>query len=390
MNRQKPAVTVSTIGTGGHGKTTLAAALAKAVAQQPQASRSKGTTAGGTSAVIAHLEYETEHRRYIHVDYPSHHEYIKGMITGAAAADAVMLVVSPDQTNGIVMSSTDDGISTDIEEQLAMAKHTGATHAVIVANQNDAEAGVTMETETTARAMLERHGFPSQEAPIIAVNAWMALEGNAQAMSTVSQLLDVMDEYLPVPTEHNVLPFFMPIEDTFAHGNHGTLVSGRIAQGQVKANDTVALVTANGEGDATISKIEMFHRHLDQAQAGDAVSVLLQDIQPHEVQRGNVLAAPNTRQAQQRLAAKVYVLDPQDGGLRNPIFDGYQAQFIINTQSVNGTAKLPGSRHMILPGNYGTVRVELETPAIASPGDHFAVREQGQTVAAGVFTATLP
>ena len=385
--RTKPHVNVGTIGHVDHGKTTLTAAIttvlskkfggeAKAYDQIDAAPEEK---ARGITINTAHVEYETEHRHYAHVDCPGHADYVKNMITGAAQMDGAILVVA-----------ASDGPMPQTREHILLARQVGVPYIIVYLNKcdlvNDEELLELVEMEV--RELLSNYDFPGDDIPIIKGSARMALDGDKGPMGeqSILKLADTLDSYIPTPERAIDQPFLMPVEDVFSISGRGTVVTGRVERGIVKVGDELEIVGIRPTQKTTCTGVEMFRKLLDQGQAGDNIGVLLRGTKREDVERGQVLAKPGTITPHTEFQAEVYVLTKEEGGRHTPFFKGYRPQFYFRTTDVTGTIELPEGVEMVMPGDNATFNVELIHPIAMEKGLRFAIREGGRTVGAGVVT----
>ncbi|MFO7321061.1 MAG: elongation factor Tu [Chloroflexota bacterium] len=392
FERTKPHVNIGTIGHVDHGKTTLTAAITKVLAlrgaaqalQYDEIDNAPEEKARGITISIRHVEYETEKRHYAHVDCPGHRDYIKNMITGAAQMDGAILVVS-----------APDGPMPQTREHVLLARQVEVPAMVVFLNKtdqlDDPELLELVELELTE--LLESYGF--KDTPIVRGSALLANEStstdiNAPEYQPILQLMDVVDEHIPTPMRDIDKPFLMPVEDVFSIKGRGTVVTGRVERGTLKKGEEVAIIGLRDEIlKTTVTGIEMFHRELDQAQAGDNAGILLRGITREEVERGMVLAKPGSITPHKRFRSEVYILRREEGGRHKAFFSGYRPQFYIRTMDVTGTVQLPEGVEMVMPGDNVNLEVELITPVALEKGSKFAIREGGLTVGAGSITEVL-
>ena len=390
--RTKPHVNVGTIGHIDHGKTTLTAAITKVLAQAKlakytafdQIDKAPEEKERGITIAIAHVEYETEHRHYAHVDCPGHADYIKNMITGAAQMDGAILVVS-----------APDGPMPQTREHILLARQVEVPAIVVFLNKVDMmEDEELLElVELEVRELLSRYNFPGEETPIIRGSALKALEStgdlsrNDPAAAPVWALMDAVDSYIPTPPRPVDKPYLMPIEDVFGIKGRGTVVTGRIERGTIKVGDTVEIVGMKNESrSVVVTGVEMFQKTLDEGVAGDNVGCLLRGVERTEVERGQVLAKPGSIKPHKEFQAEVYVLSKEEGGRHTPFVNGYRPQFYIRTTDVTGEIGLPEGVQMVMPGDNITMSVKLIVPVALESGSRFAIREGGRTVGSGVVT----
>ncbi len=385
FDRTKPHVNVGTIGHVDHGKTTLTAAITRVLAEEGGAAfrgmddidNAPEEKARGVTIAIAHVEYETKERHYAHVDCPGHADYIKNMITGAAQMDGAVLVVS-----------APDGPMPQTREHILLARQVEVPSMVVALNKVDMmdDEELLELVEMEVRELLDRYDFPGDDTPIVRVSGLKALEGDAEAMQGVRQLVQTMDDYIPLPTRITDQAFLMPIEDVFGIKGRGTVVTGRVERGQLSVGQEVEIIRSGDVRKTVATGLEMFHKLLDTTEAGDAVGVLLRGVDRDEVERGQVLVAPGSMRPYRQAEAEVYVLSQQEGGRHTPFFTGYKPQFYIRTSDITGEIGLPEGVEMVMPGDNITMTVNLITPIAIEEGLRFAIREGGRTVGAGVFT----
>src|SRR5919202_161716 len=386
FERTKPHVNVGTIGHIDHGKTTLTAAITKVLALKGEAEfrpfdsidSAPEEKARGITISIAHVECETDARHYAHVDCPGHADYIKNMITGAAQMDGAILVVS-----------AADGPMPQTREHILLARQVQVPYIVVFLNKVDMvdDPELLELVELEVRELLSKYGFPGDDVPVIRGSALKALEGDAEWTPKILELMEAVDSYIPEPERDIDKPFLMPIEDVFTITGRGTVVTGRIEQGQVNTGDEVEIVGIHPETDKTVvTGLEMFNKTLDFAQAGDNAGVLLRGTKREEVERGQVLAKPGSITPHTHFKAEVYVLSKDEGGRHTPFFNGYRPQFYFRTTDVTGSIKLPEGQEMVMPGDNTEMEIELIQPIAMDTGLRFAIREGGRTVGAGVVT----
>ena len=381
----KPHVNVGTIGHIDHGKTTLTAAITKVLAEKGNAEfrsfdsidNAPEERERGITIATAHVEYETANRHYAHVDCPGHADYIKNMITGAAQMDGAILVVA-----------ADDGPMPQTREHILLARQVGVPHIVVALNKVDTvdDEELLELVELEVRELLSRYEFPGDDIPVVRVSALRALEGDKEAAEGILKLMDAVDSYIPVPQRPVDRPFMMPIEDVFSIEGRGTVVTGRIERGVIKVNDPVEIVGIKETRKTVATGVEMFHKLLDQGEAGMNVGCLIRGIKREEVERGQVLAKPGTITPHTKFKAQVYVLTKEEGGRHTPFFGGYRPQFYIRTTDVTGVITLPEGTEMCMPGDNVEMGIELITPIAVEEGMRFAIREGGRTVGAGAVT----
>jgi len=394
FERTKPHVNVGTIGHVDHGKTTTTAALTKISADKgwgtkyvpydevAKASESQGRRDATKILTIAtsHVEYETARRHYAHVDCPGHADYVKNMITGAAQMDGAILVVS-----------AMDGPMPQTREHILLARQVNVPYVVVFLNKCDMveDPELLDLVELEVRELLSVYGFPGDEAPVVRGSAMRAIAGDPQWVATIEQLYDALDSYIPEPTRERDRPFLMPVEDVFSITGRGTVATGRIERGVVKVGEEVQLVGFGAEKRSTVTGVEMFRKLLDQGEAGDNVGLLLRGVGKEEIERGMVLAKPNSITPHTRFLAEVYVLTKEEGGRHTPFFPGYRPQFYFRTTDVTGSITLPEGTEMVMPGDNVQMTIELITPVAMEEQLRFAIREGGRTVGAGVVTKIL-
>jgi elongation factor Tu len=389
FERTKPHVNIGTIGHVDHGKTTLTAAITQTLAKNnPKvAVRSFDSIDNapeererGITIATAHVEYETEERHYAHVDCPGHADYIKNMITGAAQMDGAILVVS-----------AADGPMPQTREHILLARQVGVPAIVVALNKGDMvdDPELLDLVELEVRELLSQYEFPGDDIPMVRVSALKALEGDAEAEKDVVELMKQVDGYVPMPQRAVDKAFLMPIEDIFSISGRGTVVTGRIEQGQVKVGEDVEIVGIRDTMKKVVTGVEMFKKLLDSGQAGDNVGLLLRGTERTDVERGQVVAKPGSITPHTKFKGEVYVLKKEEGGRHTPFFTGYRPQFYFRTTDVTGSAHLPEGVEMVMPGDNVTMDVELITPIAMDKGLRFAIREGGRTVGAGTVTEVI-
>ncbi len=384
----KPHLNVGTIGHIDHGKTTLTAAITKVLAEKGLSEYREFSTidnapeekARGITIAASHVEYETDTRHYAHVDCPGHADYIKNRITGAAQMDGAILVVA-----------ATDGPMPQTREHILLARQVGVPYIVVALNKVDQvdDEELLELVELEVRELLTKNEFPGDDIPVVRVSALKALQGDAAAEDQIRQLMDAVDSYIPVPDRPIDQPFFMPIEDVFSIEGRGTVVTGRIERGVVKVNDQVEIVGIKETGKSVVTGVEMFHKLLDQGEAGMNCGCLLRGIKREEVERGQVLAKPGSVKPHTDFEAQVYVLSKEEGGRHTAFFANYRPQFYIRTTDVTGQIELPEGRELVMPGDNVELKVSLITPVAMEDGMRFAIREGGRTVGAGVVSKIL-
>ena len=390
FERNKPHVNVGTIGHVDHGKTTLTAALTRVCAE----------TWGGTAVDFAgidnapeerergitiatsHVEYDSPNRHYAHVDCPGHADYVKNMITGAAQMDGAILVCS-----------AADGPMPQTREHILLSRQVGVPYIVVFMNKADMvdDEELLELVEMEIRELLDQYEFPGDDTPIIIGSALKALEGDTSdiGMPAVQKLVETLDEYIPEPERDIEKPFLMPIEDVFSISGRGTVVTGRVARGVVKVGEEIEIVGIRDTQTTTCTGVEMFRKLLDEGRAGENVGVLLRGTKREDVERGQVLAKPDSITPHTKFEGEVYVLSKDEGGRHTPFFKGYRPQFYFETTDVTGAVELPEGVEMVMPGDNVKMSVELIAPIAMEEGQRFAVREGGRTVGAGVVAKII-
>ena len=394
FERTKPHVNVGTMGHIDHGKTTLTAAITKVSSlmgfgdfmEFDQIDKAPEEKERGITISISHVEYETENRHYAHVDMPGHRDYIKNMITGAAQVDGAVLVVA-----------ASDGPMPQTREHLLLARQVEVPSVVVYLNKVDqmGDPELLELVELELRELLNEYGFPGDETPIVKGSALEALNSesedpDAEEYESIRELLRVIDEYIPQPERETDKPFMMPVEDVFTIKGRGTVVTGRIERGMVKTGESVEIVGLQDDiMDTVVTGVEMFHKILDEGQAGDNVGLLLRGMDRDEVERGMTIVKPGSVQPHTKFKAEVYVLKQEEGGRHKPFFSGYRPQFYIKTIDVTGEINLPEGVEMVMPGDNVNMTAELIVPIALEEGGKFAIREGGLTVASGVVTEII-
>jgi len=396
--RTKPHVNIGTIGHVDHGKTTLTAAITMTLATKGEAQamrydeidKAPEEKARGITINTAHVEYETAKRHYAHVDCPGHADYVKNMITGAAQMDGAILVVS-----------APDGPMPQTREHILLARQVGVPYIVVFLNKTDMmdDEELLELVEMEIRELLSSYDFPGDDIPIIRGSALKALEyvsnggtdvDNEPACKCIWELMDAVDSYIPEPERATDQPFLMPVEDVFSISGRGTVATGRVERGTVKVSDQVEIVGLTDEKRTTVvTGVEMFHKLLDQAEAGDNIGALLRGVQRNEIERGQVLAKPNSIHPHTHCIGQVYVLTKEEGGRHTPFFNGYRPQFYFRTTDVTGNIKLPEGVEMVMPGDNIDMEITLITPIAMEQGLRFAIREGGRTVGSGVVAKVI-
>jgi len=393
FERNKPHVNIGTIGHVDHGKTTLTAAITKVLALKGDAERmnyedidnAPEEKARGITINIRHVEYETDKRHYAHVDTPGHRDYIKNMITGAAQMDGAILVVS-----------APDGPMPQTREHVLLARQVEVPAMVVFLNKIDQmdDPELLELVELELHELLESYGY-SPDTPIVRGSAMLANEStstdiNAPEYQPILQLMDVVDNWIPTPERAIDKPFLMPVEDVYSIKGRGTVVTGRVERGSLSKGEEIEIIGLQDESMKTVvTGIEMFHKELDSAQAGDNAGILLRGLTRDQIERGMVLAKPKSITPHKRFMSEVYVLKREEGGRHKAFFPGYRPQFYIRTMDVTGTINLPEGVEMVLPGDNVNLAVELISPVALEKGSKFAIREGGLTVGAGIVTAVL-
>ena len=391
FERTKPHVNIGTIGHVDHGKTTLTAAITKYLSMKGYADfedyasidKAPEEKARGITINTAHVEYQTDARHYAHVDCPGHADYIKNMITGAAQMDGAILVIA-----------STDGPMAQTKEHLLLARQVGVPAIVVFMNKADLvdDAELLELVEMEIRETLSFYEFPGDDIPVIQGSALNALisESNdpaAPEYACIKALMDAVDEYIPTPDRKADMPFLMPVEDVFTISGRGTVATGRVERGQINKNDKVEIVGLREDKlDTVVTDIEMFHKLLDYAEAGDNIGALLRGIDKKNIERGQVLCKPGSIKPLTKFAGQVYVLSKEEGGRHTPFFNNYRPQFYFRTTDVTGIISLPEGTDMCMPGDNVVMNVELITPIAIEKGLRFAIREGGRTVGSGVVT----
>jgi elongation factor Tu len=384
FERTKPHLNIGTMGHIDHGKTTLTAAITKVLHERnpevpytpfDQIDKAPEEKQRGITISIAHVEYETDHRHYAHVDMPGHADYIKNMITGAAQIDGAILVVS-----------APDGPMPQTREHVLLARQVGVPYIVVALNKVDMvdDEELLELVELEVRELLTQYEFPGDDTPIIRLSALKALEGDQAAEAQVLALMDAVDSYIPEPERVVDKPFLMPVEDVFTITGRGTVATGRVEQGTIKVGEQVEIVGIRPQTTSTVvTGVEMFRKLLDQGQAGDNIGVLLRGTKRDEIERGQVLAKPGSITPHTEFTAQVYVLSKEEGGRHTPFFNNYRPQFYFRTTDVTGEVTLPEGTEMAMPGDNTEMTVKLIQPIAMAEGLRFAIREGGRTVGAG-------
>ena len=387
FERTKPHVNIGTIGHVDHGKTTLTAAITKVLHDKypdlneftpfDQVDNAPEERDRGITINVSHVEYQTEARHYAHVDAPGHADYVKNMITGAAQMDGAILVVA-----------ATDGPMAQTREHVLLARQVGVPTILIALNKADmVDDEEMMElVEEECRDLLESQDF-DRDAPIIQVSALKALEGDPEWVAKVEELMEAVDSYIPTPERDMDKPFLMPIEDVFTITGRGTVVTGRVERGKLPINSEVEILGIREPQKTTVTGIEMFHKSMDEAWAGENCGLLLRGTKRDEVERGQVVARPGSITPHTEFEGQVYILKKEEGGRHNPFFSNYRPQFYFRTTDVTGVITLPEGTDMVMPGDTTEISVQLIQPIAMEPGLGFAIREGGRTVGSGVVTA---
>ena len=387
FERTKPHVNVGTIGHIDHGKTTLTAAMTLVLSKIGGAAfvpfdeidKAPEEKERGITIATAHVEYETAKRHYAHVDCPGHADYIKNMITGAAQMDGAILVVG-----------ADDGPMPQTREHILLARQVGVPAMVVYLNKTDMvdDPELLELVELEVRELLSSYEFPGDEIPVIKGSALKALQSGdpeSEECKSILELMDAIDEYIPMPVRAVDKPFLMPVEDVFSITGRGTVGTGRVERGKIQMGDKVEVIGIGAHRQTVCTGVEMFRKTLDYAEAGDNVGLLLRGVEKDDLERGMVIAAPGSVTPHTHFKGEVYVLKREEGGRHTPFFNGYRPQFYFRTTDVTGTVQLPEGVEMVMPGDNITMEIELITPIAMEEGLRFAIREGGRTVGAGVI-----
>ncbi len=390
FERTKPHVNVGTIGHVDHGKTTLTAAITMTLAKKyggtvkgyADIDSAPEEKARGITINTAHVEYETEHRHYAHVDCPGHADYVKNMITGAAQMDGAILVVS-----------AADGPMPQTREHILLARQVGVPYIIVYMNKADMvdDAELLELVEMEVRELLSKYDFPGDDTPIIIGSALKALEGDQSDIGepSIFRLAEALDSYIPMPERAVDKPFLMPVEDVFSISGRGAVVTGRVERGIIKVGEEIEIVGIKPTVKTTCTGVEMFRKLLDQGQAGDNIGALLRGTKREDVERGQVLAKPGSITPHTKFTAEIYVLSKDEGGRHTPFFNGYRPQFYFRTTDVTGSIDLPAGTEMVMPGDNISITVALIAPIAMEEGLRFAIREGGRTVGAGVVAKII-
>jgi elongation factor Tu len=391
FERTKPHVNVGTIGHIDHGKTTLTAAITKVLHEKypdlnedwafDDIDKAPEEKQRGITISIAHVEYTTENRHYAHVDCPGHADYIKNMITGAAQMDGAILVVA-----------ATDGPMPQTREHVLLARQVGVPAIVVALNKCDMvdDSEIIELVEMEVRELLNEYEFPGDDTPVIQVGALPALNGDEKWQKSVEELMDAVDDFIPLPERDVDKPFLMPVEDVFTITGRGTVVTGRIERGIIKVNETVDIVGIREDKQSTtVTGVEMFRKILDEGQAGENVGLLLRGTKREDVERGMVVIKPGSTTPHTEFEGQVYILSKEEGGRHTPFFNNYRPQFYFRTTDVTGVVTLPEGTEMVMPGDNTEMKVELIQPIAMEEGLRFAIREGGRTVGAGRVTKII-
>ena len=392
FQRTKPHVNIGTIGHVDHGKTTLTAAITSVLADMGLAKKASYDSIDaapeekerGITINTAHVEYETVARHYAHVDCPGHADYVKNMVTGAAQMDGAILVVA-----------ATDGPMPQTREHILLARQVGVPKIVVFMNKVDLvdDAEMLELVEMEVRELLEQYGFDGNHSAIIKGSALKALEGEANGVASIKELMDAVDTQIPNPVREIDKPFLMPVEDVFSITGRGTVATGRIERGVINTSDTVQIIGMMKEGEkpltSTVTGVEMFRKILDRGEAGDNAGLLLRGIEKDQIHRGMVICKPDSVKPHKKFKCEVYVLGKDEGGRHTPFFNGYRPQFYFRTTDVTGDCKLPEGVEMVMPGDNVALEVTLINTIAMEKGLRFAIREGGRTVGAGQVTEIL-
>ncbi|WP_169166353.1 elongation factor Tu [Cellulomonas taurus] len=390
FERTKPHVNIGTIGHVDHGKTTLTAAISKVLHDKypelnpftpfDEIDKAPEEKQRGITINIAHVEYETEKRHYAHVDAPGHADYIKNMITGAAQMDGAILVVA-----------ATDGPMAQTREHVLLARQVGVPYLLVALNKSDMvdDEEILELVEMEVRELLSSQGFDGDNAPVVRVSGLKALEGDAEWVKSVEDLLDAVDESVPEPVRDMDKPFLMPIEDVFTITGRGTVVTGKVDRGKLAINSEVEIVGIRPAQKTTVTGIEMFHKQMDEAWAGENCGLLLRGTKREDVERGQVVVKPGSITPHTDFEGQVYILTKDEGGRHNPFFSNYRPQFYFRTTDVTGVITLPEGTEMVMPGDNSEISVQLIQPIAMEEGLGFAIREGGRTVGSGRVTKII-
>lgn len=385
FERTKPHVNVGTIGHVDHGKTTLTAAITNVLAKQGKAEKravdqidnAPEEKQRGITIATYHVEYESDKRHYAHVDCPGHADYVKNMITGAAQMDAAILVVS-----------APDGPMPQTREHILLAKQVGVPYVVVYLNKCDqvTDKDLLDLVEEEVRDLLTKYEYPGKDTPIIKGSALKALDGDAEAEKSITDLIEALDTYVPDPVRETDKPFLMPVEDVFSIKGRGTVATGRVERGTVKIGEEVEIVGLHATKKTVVTGVEMFRKMLDSGQAGDNIGLLVRGLERTDIERGQVICKPGSVTPHTEFEAECYILKKEEGGRHTPFTKGYKPQFYFRTTDVTGEVELPEGMEMVVPGDTTTFKVKLIQPIAMEEKLRFAIREGGRTVGAGVVT----
>ncbi|WP_044493862.1 elongation factor Tu [Nesterenkonia massiliensis] len=390
FERTKPHLNIGTIGHVDHGKTTLTAAISKVLADKyPDLNEGRDFASidnapeereRGITINVSHVEYQTEKRHYAHVDAPGHADYVKNMITGAAQMDGAILVVA-----------ATDGPMAQTREHVLLARQVGVPKLLVALNKSDMvdDEELLDLVEMEVRELLSDQGFEGDDAPVIRTSGLKALEGDAEWVKSVEDLMEAVDEFIPEPERDRDKPFLMPIEDVFTITGRGTVVTGRAERGTLAINSEVEILGIREKQKTVVTGIEMFHKQLDEAWAGENCGLLLRGLKREDVERGQVVAAPGSITPHTKFEANVYILSKDEGGRHNPFYTNYRPQFYFRTTDVTGVIDLPEGTEMVMPGDNTEMTVELIQPIAMEEGLGFAIREGGRTVGSGKVTKII-
>ncbi|PRZ18421.1 elongation factor Tu [Nesterenkonia sandarakina] len=384
FERNKPHLNIGTIGHVDHGKTTLTAAISKVLADKfPDLNQGRDFASidnapeereRGITINVSHVEYQTDKRHYAHVDAPGHADYVKNMITGAAQMDGAILVVA-----------ATDGPMAQTREHVLLARQVGVPSLLVALNKSDMveDEELLDLVEMEVRELLDSQGYDGDNAPVVRTSGLKALEGDAEWVKTVEELMEAVDTFIPEPERDKDKPFLMPIEDVFTITGRGTVVTGRAERGTLKINSEIEILGIRPKQKTTVTGIEMFHKQLDEAWAGENCGLLLRGLKRDDVERGQVVAAPNSITPHTQFEANVYILSKDEGGRHNPFYTNYRPQFYFRTTDVTGVISLPEGTEMVMPGDNTEMTVELIQEIAMEEGLGFAIREGGRTVGSG-------
>ena len=388
--RSKPHVNVGTIGHVDHGKTTLTAAITMRYSSKKmrydEIDKAPEEKARGITINTSHVEYESANRHYAHVDCPGHADYVKNMITGAAQMDGAILVVA-----------ATDGPMPQTREHILLARQVGVPYIVVFMNKTDQvdDPELLELVEMEIRDLLSEYGFPGDDTPVIKGSALKALEAaqngsdNDPAFAAIDELMAALDSYIPEPARETDKPFLMPVEDVFTITGRGTVATGRVERGSIKVGDTVELVGLGSSRQTVVTGVEMFHKSLDAAIAGDNAGLLLRGVNRTDIERGQVLCKPGSIHPHTKFTAEVYVLKKEEGGRHTPFFNGYRPQFYFRTTDITGVIELEKGVEMVMPGDHVNMTISLINPVAIEQGLRFAIREGGRTVGSGVVSTII-